>query len=203
MRQKVPYNLEFAHRGAPVASKRRSPVTAGDTAARERTRTRAGIGGCAKKFPHQPLRFPAVATPPALLPIPICAEDFDVLDLLRHKEERGLTISVCLPARDEEATVGQIVATVRRTLMEAVPLVDEVVVLDDGSIDSTADVAAWEGARVIAVDDVLPESGPGSGKGNAMWKSLHATNGDLVCWVDADIRNFGHHFISGLLGPHP
>jgi Glycosyltransferases, probably involved in cell wall biogenesis len=142
-----------------------------------------------------------VATPPALLPVPICSEDFDVLDLLRHKQERELTISVCLPARDEEATVGQIVATVRRTLMEAVPLVDEVVVIDDGSIDSTADVAAWEGARVIAVDDVLPESGPGSGKGNAMWKSLHATDGDLVCWVDADIRNFGHHFISGLLGP--
>ena len=111
-----------------------------------------------------------MATPPALLPVPICSEDFDVLDLLRHKQERGLTISVCLPARDEEATVGQIVATVRRTLMESVPLVDEVVVLDDGSIDSTADVAAWEGARVIAVDDVLPESGPGSGKGNAMWK---------------------------------
>ena len=148
-----------------------------------------------------PLRFPAVATPPALIPVPICSEDFDVLDLLRQKEERGLTVSVCLPARDEESTVGQIVATVRRTLVEAVPLVDEVVVMDDGSLDSTAEVAAWEGARVVAVDDVLPETGAGSGKGNAMWKSLHATTGDLVCWVDADIRNFGHHFISGLLGP--
>ena len=148
-----------------------------------------------------PLRFLAVATPPALMPVPICSEDFDVLDLLRQKQERGLTISVCLPARDEETTVGQIVATVRRTLVEAVPLVDEVVVIDDGSIDSTPEVAAWEGARVVAVDDVLSEAGPGSGKGNAMWKSLHATSGDLVCWVDADIRNFGHHFISGLLGP--
>ena len=124
-----------------------------------------------------------------------------MLDLLRLKQERGLTVSVCLPARDEEATVGQIVAMVRRTLVEAVPLVDEVVVMDDGSLDSTAEVAAWEGARVVAVDDILPETGAGSGKGNAMWKSLHATTGDLVCWVDADIRNFGHHFISGLLGP--
>ena len=147
------------------------------------------------------LRFPAVAMPPALAPIPICFEDFDVLDLLRQKEERGLTVSVCLPARDEETTVGQIVATVRRTLVEAVPLVDEVVVMDDGSLDSTAEVAAWEGARVVSVDDVLSETGGGSGKGNAMWKSLHATTGDVVCWVDADIRNFGHHFISGLLGP--
>ncbi len=123
------------------------------------------------------------------------------MELLRRKRELGLTISVCLPARDEEPTVGHIVATVRRTLMETVPLVDEVVVIDDGSLDSTADVAAWEGARVVAVDDVLPEAGPGSGKGNAMWKSLHATSGDIVCWVDADIRNFGHHFITGLLGP--
>ena len=90
-----------------------------------------------------PLRFPAVAMPPALAPVPICSEDFDVLDLLRQKEERGLTVSVCLPARDEETTVGQIVATVRRTLVEAVPLVDEVVVMDDGSLDSTAEVAAW------------------------------------------------------------
>ncbi|MEP6622875.1 MAG: glucosyl-3-phosphoglycerate synthase [Acidimicrobiia bacterium] len=142
-----------------------------------------------------------MATPPALLPVPLCSEDFDVVDLLRRKQERGLTISVCLPARDEEPTVGHIVATVRRTLMETVPLVDEVVVIDDGSLDSTPDVAAWEGARVIAVDDVLPEAGSGSGKGNAMWKSLHATTGDIVCWVDADIRNFGHHFITGLVGP--
>ena len=142
-----------------------------------------------------------MATPPALLPVPICAEDFDPRDLLARKRASGFSISVCLPARDEEQTVGQIIATVRRTLMEAVPLVDEVVVIDDGSIDSTADVAEWEGARVIAVDDVMPETGPGSGKGNAMWKSLAAADGDLVCWVDADIRNFGHHFITGLLGP--
>ena len=63
--------------------------------------------------------------------------------------------------------------------------------IDDGSTDATAAVAAWEGARVVAVDDVLPETGPGSGKGNAMWKSLDAAEGDILCWLDADIRNFG------------
>ena len=73
--------------------------------------------------------------------------------------------------------------------------------LDDGSTDSTAAVASWEGARVVAVDDVLPETGPGSGKGNAMWKSLDAAEGDILCWLDADIRNFGAHFVTGLLGP--
>jgi glucosyl-3-phosphoglycerate synthase len=142
-----------------------------------------------------------VATPPALPPLPRHAPEYDAEDLLARKRARGLTLSVCLPARNEEATVGHIVATVRRTLMEAVPLVDEVVVIDDRSTDATAEVAAWEGARVLGVDDVLAETGPGHGKGNAMWKSLHATSGDLVCWVDADIRNFAPHFVTGLLGP--
>jgi glucosyl-3-phosphoglycerate synthase len=142
-----------------------------------------------------------VATPPALPPIPRHAPEFDATDLLARKRAADLTVSVCLPARDEEATVGHIVATVRRTLMEAVPLVDEVVVLDDGSLDATAEVAEWEGARVVSGADVLPECGPGQGKGNAMWKSLHVTGGDVVCWVDADIRNFGPHFVTGLLGP--
>ena len=142
-----------------------------------------------------------MATPPVLPPVPQHAPDYEANDLLARKRASGLSISVCLPARDEEATVGQIVATVRRTLMETVPLVDEVVVLDDGSLDATAEVAAWEGARVVAVGDVLPETGPGQGKGNAMWRSLHVTGGDIVCWVDADIRNFGPHFVTGLLGP--
>lgn len=136
-----------------------------------------------------------------LLPVPWRHDDFSPAELAEAKAGAGLVVSVCLPARDEEATVGHIVATVRRTLMEEVALVDEVLVLDDGSTDATAAVASWEGARVVAVQDVLPEAGPGSGKGNAMWKSLDAAAGDVVCWLDADIRNFGAHFVTGLLGP--
>ena len=136
-----------------------------------------------------------------LLPVPWRHDDFSAAELVRAKAARGLTVSVCLPARDEEATVGHIVATVRRTLMEEVALVDEVVVLDDGSTDATAAVASWEGARVVAADALLPESGPGSGKGNAMWKTLDAAEGDILCWLDADIRNFGAHFVTALLGP--
>jgi glucosyl-3-phosphoglycerate synthase len=129
------------------------------------------------------------------------AIDVRLTDLLEAKAALGTTVSVCLPARNEEATVGQIVATVQRNLMHRAPLVDEVVVIDDGSTDATADAAAYDGARVIAAADVLPDLAPGSGKGNALWLSLFACDGDIICWVDADIRNFGAHFVTRLLTP--
>jgi glucosyl-3-phosphoglycerate synthase len=125
----------------------------------------------------------------------------DLAALVDAKRAAGTTVSVCLPARNEEATVGQIVATVRRNLVEGTPLVDEVVVIDDGSSDATAEVASWEGARVLAVDDILPELPRGSGKGNALWMSLYACDGDVLCWLDADVRNFGSHFVTRLLEP--
>src|SRR4051812_5695852 len=111
------------------------------------------------------------------------------------------TVSVCLPARDEEATIGHIVGTIRRDLVERVGLVDEIVVIDDGSSDATARAAADEGARVVAEATILPEEPKGTGKGNALWKSLYACTGDIVCWVDADIRNFASHFVADLVSP--
>ena len=121
---------------------------------------------------------------------------------LRAARERlGLTVSVCLPTRDEAATVGGIVRNIRRNLVERARLVDEIVVMDAGSGDDTAAIAQAEGARVFFEHDVLPGEGPGSGKGEALWKSLHACQGDLICFVDADIRNFHPRFVYGLLGP--
>ena len=114
---------------------------------------------------------------------------------------RSSTVSVCLPARDEETTVGHIVGTIRRELVERVGLVDEIVVIDDGSTDATARAAADEGARVVSERSILPEEPHGSGKGNALWKSLYACAGDIVCWVDADIRNFAPHFVRDLVAP--
>jgi glucosyl-3-phosphoglycerate synthase len=121
--------------------------------------------------------------------------------LTAAKAKLGLSVSVCIPARDEEATVGHTVSTIRRTLMEHVPLVDEVIVIDDSSTDATAEAAAWEGALVHGSADVLPDLPPGTGKGNALWKSLYVSNGDLVVWLDADVFNFGSHFVTRLLEP--
>jgi glucosyl-3-phosphoglycerate synthase len=117
------------------------------------------------------------------------------------RAKAGTVVSVCLPARNEEATIGPIVATVRQCLVEDVRLVDEIVVIDDGSTDATATVARNEGALVLPVDEILPDMPPGSGKGNALWLSLYACEGDIVCWLDADVRNFGPHFVTRLVAP--
>ena len=127
--------------------------------------------------------------------------DFRARRLASAKGDLGLSASLCIPARNEERTIGAIVASARRHLMEAVPLLDEILVLDDGSTDRTAAIARDAGARVVAGAEVLPGAGPGSGKGDAIWKSLAASRGDLVCWVDGDISDFGPRFVVGLLGP--
>ena len=127
--------------------------------------------------------------------------DFDPEELARARWAAGSTVSVCLPARDEASTVGDIVRSIRDDLCERWGIVDEVIVMDDGSTDGTAAAAADAGAQVVVVEDVLREVGPGSGKGNVMWRSLFAARGDVICWVDADIRDFDVDFITGLLGP--
>jgi glucosyl-3-phosphoglycerate synthase len=126
---------------------------------------------------------------------------FEPAKLRAAKERLGLTVSVCLPTRDEAATVGTIVKTLRRSLLERSRLIDEIVVMDAGSSDDTVAIALAEGAQVFREQDVLPEEGPGSGKGEALWKSLHACKGDVICWIDADVSNFHARFVSGLLGP--
>lgn len=126
------------------------------------------------------------------------SDDFPALRVMEAK--RGHRISVCLPARDEEATVGHIVATIRRELVEKVPVVDEIVVMNDASMDRTAHVAAAAGATVVAVADVLTDHA-GTGKGQAMWRGVHVTTGDIVVFCDADVRGFDPGFVLGLVGP--
>jgi len=109
------------------------------------------------------------------------------------------TVAVCLPARDEEATVGTIVEAIRRDLCDAVPVIDELVVVDDHSDDATAEVARAAGARVVDARSTLAEH-TGPGKGAALWRSLHETTSDIVVWVDADITEFSSHFVTALVG---
>jgi glucosyl-3-phosphoglycerate synthase len=111
------------------------------------------------------------------------------------------TVSVVLPARDEENTVGDIVAAIRRDLVEHTPLVDEVLVVDSNSTDATAQRAREAGARVVAQSEVLSHLPPLTGKGEALWKGLAASKGDIVVYIDSDLRSFGAHYVSGLVGP--
>ena len=129
------------------------------------------------------------------------APSYSARGVLEDKQRDGCTVSVVLPALDEEPTVGAIVAAIRTNLVERLPLVDELLVMDSGSTDRTAQVAAEAGARVVHVDEVLPGLGHVPGKGEALWKSLYVSDGDVVVFLDSDVRSFDPHFVVGLLGP--
>ncbi|MER5865758.1 glucosyl-3-phosphoglycerate synthase [Kitasatospora sp. NPDC002040] len=133
--------------------------------------------------------WPASARPPAAL-----------VEAKRAAGAAG-TVSVVLPALDEESTVGEIVRVIRRELVERLPLVDEIVVVDSGSADRTAETAAAAGARVVHRDDVLPRLPAAPGKGEVLWRSLLVTSGEIVCFIDADLREFDPAFVSGIVGP--
>ncbi|MEU6096609.1 glucosyl-3-phosphoglycerate synthase [Streptomyces sp. NPDC047079] len=121
--------------------------------------------------------------------------------ILAAKRTSGSSVSVVLPALNEEETVGEIVAVIRHDLMQQVPLVDEIVVVDSGSTDRTSEVAAAAGATVVHRDAVLPRIPAVPGKGEVLWRSLLVTRGDIVCFVDADLREFSSDFVSGIVGP--
>lgn len=129
------------------------------------------------------------------------ANDRPLHQILAAKQRTGQTVSVVLPALNEEATVGDIAAVIRHDLMRQVPLVDELVVVDSGSTDRTSEVAAAAGARVVHRDGILPRLPAVPGKGEVLWRSLLVTRGDIVCFVDADLRDFSSDFVSGIVGP--
>jgi glucosyl-3-phosphoglycerate synthase len=129
-------------------------------------------------------------------------QEFADLDrLVRLKRKQGVSISAVLPTLNEAETIGPIVRRARRELMEKVPLLDELLVIDSGSTDDTRRIAEKEGARVVEHADVLPGYGTYRGKGEALWKSLHETTGDLIAWSDTDIQDWHPRFLYGTLGP--
>ncbi len=127
------------------------------------------------------------------------AADYPVAQLLERKSALGVTVSVVLPARNEQETVGAIVTELQR--LAAGGLVDQILVVDSGSTDATAAVAARAGAEVVGQAELMPQLGDRPGKGEALWKSLSAATGDLIAFVDADLVGFSCDYVSGLLGP--
>jgi glucosyl-3-phosphoglycerate synthase len=117
-------------------------------------------------------------------------------DILTAKGDR--TVSVVLPALDEERTVGDVVASVRPLLGG---VVDELIVLDSGSTDATVETAEAAGARVVRREDVLPDLPPVPGKGEVLWRSLAATGGDVLVFLDSDLVDPDPAFVPSLLGP--
>ena len=127
--------------------------------------------------------------------------DWPAERLMTAKQRTGTRISVVIPARNEERTVGRVVGTLRQALLTDTPLVDEIIVIDSDSTDGTGRAAGRAGATVHRARDIAPELGSYPGKGEALWKSLLVTRGDLLVFVDADLTHWGTHFVTGLLGP--
>ncbi len=125
----------------------------------------------------------------------------DVAALVKEKKKQGLTISLCLPTLNEEKTIGKEVVILRSELMMRHPLLDEVAVIDSGSTDSTREIAASFGADVYLASDILKDMGAKKGKGENLWKAIYQLKGDIIVYVDADIKNIRPRFVYGLLGP--
>lgn len=127
------------------------------------------------------------------------ASTFSIEDAVAAKA--GRTVSVCIPCKNESATIGQLVRMVRSHLVDVSGLVDELIVLDDNSTDATAAIAVASGATVVSVNTVNDVYGPGRGKGNALWATLAASTGDFIVWCDGDVTSAAPSWVAGLLMP--
>ena len=125
----------------------------------------------------------------------------DMDDLLRRKKEQGQSISLCIPTLNEAGTIAAVVAPLRAELQERFPLLDEIAVIDSGSVDRTLELAAAAGADVYRAADILPALGHYCGKGENLWKAVYQLKGDIMVFVDGDIRNIHPRFVTGLVGP--
>ncbi len=173
--------------------------------AKERAKEAAAVGAPVHRFEEE---APTRAHPIAVIVDKWFAENTfhsrefeDIERLVELKEEQGLTISLGLPALNEEETVGNVIRTVKRALMEEFPLLDEIVLIDSGSVDYTREIAASLGIPVYIHQEVLTQYGAYHGKGEALWKSLYVLNGDIIAWIDTDIKNIHPRFVYGILGP--
>ena len=130
------------------------------------------------------------------------ADEFSHLrELVQSKQQQGLSISLAMPALNEEETVGKVVRMMKTELMQRTPLLDEIVLIDSNSADRTREIAQKEGIPVYIHQHLLESKGTRIGKGEALWKSLFVTRGDLIIWIDTDIVNIHPRFVYGIIGP--
>jgi len=125
----------------------------------------------------------------------------DLQRLVDAKKQKQVGISLCLPTLNEEKTIAKEIVILKSELMTRFPLLDEIVVIDSGSTDKTRDIARSYDVTVIEANDILPHLEQYKGKGENLWKALYVTRGDIIIYLDADIKNIHHRFAYGLLGP--
>lgn len=126
---------------------------------------------------------------------------WDLKNLVEEKERKGLTISMCIPTLNEEKTIGKEIILFKSELINRYPLIDEIAVIDSGSTDNTLEVADSFGADTYLADDILPHLDNKKGKGENLWKAIYQLNGDIIVYVDADIKNIHPRFGYGLVAP--
>jgi glucosyl-3-phosphoglycerate synthase len=125
----------------------------------------------------------------------------DLNRLVEQKTKKNLKISLCLPTLNEEETIAKEIIILKSELMTRYPLLDEIVVVDSGSTDKTMEIARTYGADVYEATEILPHLEQFKGKGENLWKALYITKGDIIVYIDADIKNIHHRFAYGLIGP--
>lgn len=125
----------------------------------------------------------------------------DLNRLVDEKQRKNLTISLCLPTLNEEKTIAKEILILKSELMSRYPLLDEIVIVDSGSTDKTREIARSYGADVYEAADILPNLETFTGKGENLWKALYITKGDIIVYIDADIKNIHHRFAYALIGP--
>ncbi len=125
----------------------------------------------------------------------------DLADLVREKEKQNLKISLCIPTLNEERTIGKEIILFHSELMVRYPLIDEIAIIDSGSSDNTINVAKSFGADTYLASDILPHLPPKKGKGENLWKAIYQLEGDIIVYIDADIKNIHPRFAYGLIAP--
>ncbi len=126
---------------------------------------------------------------------------WDLLKIVEEKEKQDITISLCIPTLNEEKTIGKEIVLFKSELMTRYPILDEIAVIDSGSEDNTRDVASSFGADVYLSREILPRLGEKRGKGENLWKAIYQLKGDIIVYIDADIKNIHPRFVYGLVAP--